>query len=168
MKMIAKTCTWQAGAGICFCLATLFLANADLVTAQDKDAPVKLAASASKIDKDGRQTITVTLEIGKNWHIYANPVGAESLAGTETAVKITGIQKLDKVDVTYPAGKKVTEDLVGKDITYLTYEGKVEISAVVKRAAGDVGPLDVSVTYNACNDVTKSCAPRAQVKLQVK
>jgi DsbC/DsbD-like thiol-disulfide interchange protein len=168
MTRTAKPGACHARAGIGLCLATLLLVHANLVTAQDKDDPVKLAASASKIDKEGRQTVTVTLDVGKNWHIYANPVGEDSLAGTETVLKVTGAQKLDKVDVTYPPGKKVTEALQGEKISYLTYEGKVEITAVVKRLAGDSGPLEINVIYNACNDVTKLCRPRAQVNLQVK
>jgi DsbC/DsbD-like thiol-disulfide interchange protein len=62
----------------------------------------------------------------------------------------------------------VTEVLQGEKISYLSYEGKVEIIAVVKRLAGDSGPLEINVIYNACNDVTMKCLPRAQVKLQVK
>jgi hypothetical protein len=166
MLKTAKFGACRGVAGISFCLATLLFANA--VTAQDKDDPVKVAAGASKIDKEGRQTVTVTLDVGKNWHIYANPVGNDSFAGAETVLKVTAAQKLDKVDVTYPPGKKVTEVLQGENINYLTYEGKVEIIAVVKRVAGDSGPLEINVLYNACNDVTMKCLPRGQVKLQVK
>jgi hypothetical protein len=145
-----------------------FLASAKGTTAGNKEEPVKLKATASTIDKEGRQSVTVTMEIAKDWHAYANPVNNEFFAGTETQLKIVGPQKIEIVKVDYPAGKQATDVLEGKKIAYMIYEGRVEITAVVKRTAGDSGPLTVSVRYNVCNDVTHQCLAPAQVKLEVK
>ena len=47
---------------------------------------VKVDATATKIDADGKQIVTVTLDIEKNWYIYANPVKNEELALLQTAL----------------------------------------------------------------------------------
>jgi DsbC/DsbD-like thiol-disulfide interchange protein len=127
-----------------------------------EESKVKLTATASPIDKEGKQVVTISMEIDKGWHAYANPVQFEDLEGAQTTVKITGANKLQDVKIDYPTGKRET---VGKD-TYFIYEGKVEIKATVKRAAGDSGPLDVSVKFMTCNK--NMCLPPEQVKLQVK
>lgn len=130
--------------------------------AQKKPSKAKLAATATKPDADGRQTVTITMEIEKTWHAYANPVKFEELDGVETTVKITSASKLQDVQIKYPEGKRHVD---GKN-TYYIYEGKVEILATVKRAPGDTGPLDVSVKYMTC-DATM-CLPFEQVLLKVK
>src|SRR6516162_10080624 len=62
------------------------------------DAEVKLSAKAGKIDDTGKQVITVTMNINKGWHAYANPVGNPDLRSSQTVVTVTGKEKL-KVDV---------------------------------------------------------------------
>src|SRR5262245_49236253 len=121
---------------------------------------VKLSVSAGKIAAGGKQTITLTAVINKGWHIYANPVGNEELGSAETLIRVTGKPKLQDVKVDYPKGK---EDLKGK---YLYYENKVEIPISVQRAAGDTGPLEISVRFMACNATT--CKLPSTVKLSVK
>jgi DsbC/DsbD-like thiol-disulfide interchange protein len=126
------------------------------------ESQVKLTATASKIDGDGRQVVTITMDINKGWHAYANPVQFELLEEAQTKVNISSATKLQEVKIKYPEGKRYVE---GKD-TYFAYEGKVEITATIKRAAGDTGPLDVTVKYMTCNKTM--CLPPEQVKLQVK
>jgi hypothetical protein len=160
-----------AGSSVILGLAALLLAAPDRAPAQDKDEPQPLkaaTATAGKIDKDGHQTVTVTVEMNQDWYIYANPVDNPDLANIKTSVKISGNQKLEEVKITSPAGEKKTEGLAGETISYLIYEGKVEITATVKRASGDAGPLDVSLKYNACNKKNPICLPTAQIKVVVK
>ncbi len=40
---------------------------------------VKATATADKPDADGKQTVTITLNIEKPWHLYANPVEVKEL-----------------------------------------------------------------------------------------
>jgi DsbC/DsbD-like thiol-disulfide interchange protein len=127
------------------------------------ESQVKFSASATKPDKDGRQKVTITMDINSGFYAYANPVNNEDLEPAQTVVKIAGAKKLEEVKVDYPPGKK---KMTG-DLSYLTYEGKVEITATVKRAAGDTEPLDVTVRFSVCN-VKGFCLPPEQVKLQVK
>jgi uncharacterized protein YyaL (SSP411 family) len=124
------------------------------------EAVVKVTATADKPSADGKQTVTVTLAIDKDWHTYANPVGNSDLESARTTVTVDGKAKPRGVKVEYPKGKKVKDPLVGD---YQVYEGNIEIKAVVERAAGDTGPLDVTVKLQACND--KMCLPPATVKL---
>ena len=152
------------GMSLSLCALALVLPSAAVVAQGKKDeSQVKFTASASKPDKDGRQKVTITMDINSGFYAYANPVNNEDLEPAQTVVKIAGAQKLDDVKVDYPQGKK---KMTG-ELSYNIYEGKFDITASVKRAAGDTGPLDVTVKFSVCN-VKGFCLPPEQVKLQVK
>jgi DsbC/DsbD-like thiol-disulfide interchange protein len=134
-----------------------------LAQVKKSDAFVKVTAKGGKADSDGKQAVTITIQIEKGWHIYANPVGDDSLKPVQTVVTVTGKEKPQDVKVEYPEGKTVKDpDL---KIEYKTYEDKVEIKAQVQRAKGDSGPLEVSVKVQACTD--KNCLLPATVKVAV-
>jgi DsbC/DsbD-like thiol-disulfide interchange protein len=128
------------------------------------DSQVKLSATAGPIEKDGRQTVTIKMQINDGWHAYANPVKHEDLEPNQTVVKIASAKKLEDVSIAYPEGHRQT---TGKE-TYQVYDGKVEIKAIVKRAPGDSGPLAVTVNFVTCNDKKGICLPPESVKLEVK
>ena len=133
---------------------TLFILSAALLLparagGQKSDAEVKVDVAAAKPDATGKQTVTIELNVNPGWHIYANPVGNEDLASTQTVVKVAGKNKPASVNVSYPKGKLKQDKLVGD---YVVYEGKVAIKAVIQRAAGDAEPLEVSVRFQACNE----------------
>jgi DsbC/DsbD-like thiol-disulfide interchange protein len=153
-----------AGVSLLLAAVALLLTGTPVAGAGGKKEPskVKLTATAGPVDKDGNQVVTITMDIENKWHAYANPVKFEDLEAAQTIVSIDSATKLQSVKIDYPEGKRTVE---GKD-TYYIYEGKVEIRATVKRAAGDVGPLDVSVKYMVCSG--SMCLPPEQVKLQVK
>jgi DsbC/DsbD-like thiol-disulfide interchange protein len=131
---------------------------------QKQESQVKLTATAGKVDAEGRQVVTITMDINAPWHAYANPVHFEDLEAAQTTVKITSAAKLADVKIAYPPGKLYIDDL--RRYRHYIYEGKVEIQASVKRASGDTGPLDVSVKYMTCKK--NFCLPPEQVILQVK
>jgi len=83
-----------------------------------------------------------------------------ALAATLFAQGAAGKPKAVAVD--YPKGEVVKDMLVGD---YKVFEGKVEIRVTVERAAGDTGPLDLTVKLQACS--AKICLPPATVKLTV-
>ncbi len=114
---------------------------------EKSDAKIKASASASKLGADGKQTVTITLEIEKGWYIYANPMNANTdiLDGNETVVAFKIKDKV-KASVKYPAGKQKKDGKYEYDI----YEGKIVIQAEVQRPAGDAGPLQVSIAVNTC------------------
>jgi DsbC/DsbD-like thiol-disulfide interchange protein len=145
-------------AGACIAVFSIALAAAS----DNGESNVKLTASAAKIDKDGRQIITVKMNIKQSWHAYANPVKNETFEPNRTEVKITSAKKLEEVVIAYPPGQKL---VVGSDV-FQVYVGVVDITATVKRAAGDTGPLAVTVKFVTCND--KVCLPPETVKLEVK
>lgn len=122
-----------------------FLASA---SAGDKsDSKIKAMATASKLGADGKQTVTITLEIEKGWYIYANPMNSNTdvLEGNETRVAVKTKDKV-KASVKYPAGKQKKDGKYQYDI----YEDRIVIQAEVQRAAGDTGPLQVSIDVNTC------------------
>jgi DsbC/DsbD-like thiol-disulfide interchange protein len=125
------------------------------------ESVVKVTAKADKPDANGKQAVTITMEVEKDWHTYANPVGLEDLEDAKTVVTITGKNKLEDVKIDYPKGK-LQKDVVGD---YSIYVDKVTIKAKVQRAKGDTGPLQVTVKFQACND--RSCLVPATVKKTV-
>jgi DsbC/DsbD-like thiol-disulfide interchange protein len=127
------------------------------------DAVVKVSAKADpdKPGADGQQVVTVSFEIDKGWHIYANPVGDKDYESAATVVEVRA-KNPPVVKVEYPTGvKDKTEG------NHYVYEDKVAIKATVRRTGDDTGPLEVSATFQACNDKEKACLRRATVKLTV-
>lgn len=139
----------------------ILVAPAILAQAKKSDSVVKIEASATKPDADGNQTVTVTLDIDKGWHVYANEVGNDTFATGSTQVLLPAGLK-DTAKITYPPGKLVMDKDVGD---YKTYEGKVTITAKVKRDKGDTGPLEFGVRIQACDD--KNCLQKVTVKKSV-
>src|SRR5262245_20811047 len=122
---VAATFAWQADAG---------------GKTGKSDTKVKATATATKAGADGKQTVTITLNIEKGWHLYANPVNhnKEFLDQNRTVVKIGAKEKLKSVKVTYPEGKLKTQD----EDKYDVYTDVVKIEAEVVRARGDTSPLE--------------------------
>jgi thiol:disulfide interchange protein len=142
----------------------LVLAYGTDVSAQPKKSSdvVKATAKADKPGEDGKQVVTITLEIDPKYHLYANPVKHEDFEDNATVVTVTGKEKPESVKVEYPAGKEKESKLVGK---YMIYKDKVTIKAVVQRAKGDSGPLAVAIKVQACDE--NSCLQPGTVKVAV-
>jgi hypothetical protein len=127
---------------------------------QGSDSVVKASAKASKPDDDGNQTVTITLDItDKRYHLYANPVGNDTLKSTQTTVRFTSKLEGD-AKVEYPPGKLIKDEDVGN---YKTYEGMVTIKAKVRRVKGDTSPLGLAIKLQACTE--KACLTPATIKL---
>lgn len=143
-------------------LAGLAVVFAGSVQAGEKsDSKIKATATAGKIGADGKQKVTISIAVEKNWYIYANPVKSEDFEDNATRVTfLKGKEKL-KASVDYPVGK--TKE-VGK-IRYNIYEGSVTIEAVVDRKAGDSGPLTVAIEVNSCSGGT--CLAPGVVRLSL-
>jgi hypothetical protein len=128
------------------------------------DSVVKVTAKAvpEKPGRDGKQVVTVTLTIDKGWHIYANPPGLEDLLPSQTQVSIKAKTKLEDVKTEYPEGKVIQDPVLGK---YRTYENKVDIKTMLRRAPGAEEPLEVTVKFQACTD--KQCLLPATQTIKV-
>ncbi len=131
----------------------------------NSESVVKITTEASQPDAEGRQVVTLTLAIAKDWHIYANPIGNKDLEGAQTEVAIKGSQPLQDVKLVYPPGKPHEDRTVGD---YNVYENTVVIKGQVRRAPGDAGPLEVTIKLQSCNFTTKQCLFPATVKRTVK
>ncbi|HEY7329857.1 MAG TPA: protein-disulfide reductase DsbD domain-containing protein [Gemmataceae bacterium] len=139
----------------------LFDANMARAQAKKSDSVVKVDAKTDKPDADGKQTVTITLDIENGWHVYANPVENEDLANAQTVVSVSSRSKLENVKVEYPAGK-LQQDNGEK---FKIFEGKVTIKAQVKRTRNDNSPLELSIVLQACND--KTCLQPATIKKEL-
>jgi hypothetical protein len=162
---VRKSIRWAEAAAVVAGLV-LWVGRAEVAArgAELSDSKVKVTAKAEKPHADGTQVVTVTLDIEKDWHTYANPVGNETLARNATKVTLDKI-KADDVQIEYPAGKLVKDPTEGD---YYIYEGQVEIKAKVKREKDDTAPLKLKVHIAACNDKKMKCLPAATVELTPK
>lgn len=124
------------------------------------DSVVKASVTAAKPDADGKQVLTVTLNIEGKWHLYANPT-PPCFPGIATEITVDGKFNPDDVKVDYPAGKQINDTVVGK---YNVYEGMAEIKVTVKRKKGDTSPMELSIKVQACDD--KTCLLPAMIKLK--
>ena len=157
--------TWHS-CGIQWLVLGLWLAMAGSSLAQEikkSGSVVKVEAKAGSAGEDGLQNVTITLAIDKGWHIYANPVGFDDLASSQTTITLSSGKKLGNVRITYPEGKLVKDKVLGGE--YKIYENKVTIKASFRREAGDTGPLEVATKFQACN--ASSCLLPATVKVTV-
>jgi DsbC/DsbD-like thiol-disulfide interchange protein len=145
-------------------LAFAWAAHADAGGAGKSESKVKASATATKAGDDGKQTVTITLEIVKGWHIYANPVRDEGFEVNKTLVSVSAKEKV-VASVKYPEGKIRIEDLGKEKVKIRIYDDKVTIQALVTRTMGDTSPLQISIDVNACDD--KNCLPKGVLKLTV-
>jgi DsbC/DsbD-like thiol-disulfide interchange protein len=116
--------------------------------AEKSDSKVKAEVKADKPDASGKQTVSVTLNIDKAWHIYANPVGGDPFLepGATKLSFLAGTAKIEDAKVEYPKGKRVTV----KGDSYNVYEDTVTIKATVQRPKD--GPVKLKIKVQACND----------------
>ncbi len=148
----------------CIGLLATWMAVCPLDAGEKSDTKVKATATTTKAGNDGKQTVTITLEVDKGWYIYANPVGKEDSEPNKTNVAFTAKEKV-VADVKYPTGKVRFEMLAGEKVKFNVYEGKVTIQAVVTRTMGDGSPLQISIGVNSCNG--NVCLFPGKVKLTV-
>jgi DsbC/DsbD-like thiol-disulfide interchange protein len=144
-------------------LALMTLTLVYQVEAGDKsDSKVKVSAKSDKIGADGKQKVTITIAVEKDWYIYANPVKSEDFEENATRVSFSvGKEKVKNFKVNYPVGK--TKEL-GK-IKYNVYEGTVTFDAIVDRKMGDTSPLTMAIEVNSCSGGT--CLAPGTVRVQV-
>ena len=143
-------------------LALLLLATPAFAQGTKSDSVVKATAKADKIGDDGKQLVTITLEVDSDYYIYGNPVGNEDFDSNKTSVEVKGKHKPESVKVEYPKSELVKDTVVGD---YKILKGKVTIKATVQRAKGDTGDLEVQVKLQACSK--SKCLLPATIKLSV-
>ncbi len=133
---------------------------------KDKPAPKKPKESADTVTskltldapKDGKRSFTLVLTTEAPWHLYANPVGAETLIESQTEVSVYVGGKKVEAKVEYPKGKKITDSTVGR---YSVYEGAVTLTGTFPAGEGEV---EVRVKLSACKEGL--CLPPSVLKLK--
>jgi DsbC/DsbD-like thiol-disulfide interchange protein len=133
-------------------------AQAQDAKARRSDAVVKVSAKVDKPDAEGKQVLTVTLQIDDQWHIYANTL-PKDFPGVATSIKVNARSKLEDVKVDYPEGKWIKEG------EYKAFEGTVPIKVALRRSKGDTSPLEVAVSFQSCTKT--SCLFPVTVKQTV-
>jgi uncharacterized protein YyaL (SSP411 family) len=114
--------------------------SSDVVTATLKTEPPAA---------DGSRTWTVTLTVAPGWHVYANPVGNDTLRESETTVDVVIDDKRVKAaPAVYPKGTP-HKDSTGAE--YRIYEGTVTITASLPPRK-ELPPVEVHVRVTACKE----------------
>jgi hypothetical protein len=140
-------------------LAFLTVGRSPARTPAKTDSVVEVTVAAEKPDADGKQVLTVTLDVEPGWYIYANPVGDELFEKAQAKVEVTREGKLIAVKFDYPEGKLIKEEL----IEYRVYERKVAIKGTLQRGKDDSRPLKVSVRFQG-HSRKFVCLPRTVVE----
>ncbi|HEX3314105.1 MAG TPA: protein-disulfide reductase DsbD domain-containing protein [Gemmataceae bacterium] len=145
MKTIFRAVAMLMGIAATFAVAAVLHAQAGAKSGSVVKVTAKLEHPAP-----GKDVVVVHFDVQKPWHIYANPVGNEDFASSQTSVKV--VAKVNpKQNVEYPAGKDYV--LLGEKLKI--YEGSFDIRATVEREVGARGALEAVVRISACDD--KSC-----------
>jgi uncharacterized protein YyaL (SSP411 family) len=104
---------------------------------------VKTALKLDEKTAKGDRSFTLTLTISPGWHIYANPVGDDTLLESQTEVTLTrGI-----ATISYPKGKELTDSSGAK---YAIYEGTVTITGTIPAAKDE--EIEIRVKLVACKE----------------
>ena len=115
-----------------------------------------------KLPAGGTCQFIVLLDVKDGWHINANPPSPDHLIPTKVTFKSKLGTKLS--DPKYPKGHGLK--FAGEDSEASVYEGEVAIRGVLsipEKAAGQVDDMEISITYQACNDT--GCRPPKTIKL---
>ncbi len=142
-------------------LAALVLSTGVQAQAKRSEDVVKGTIKAEKPDAEGKQAVTITLDIDKEYHIYANPIGNEDLTSNQTTLTVvSGKAKLTSIE--YPKGKLKKDEIIGD---YYIYDGKITIKAVLQRTKGETGPIELGVKLMSCTSTR--CLQPGTVKLKL-
>jgi hypothetical protein len=112
---------------------------------------VRVRLEQEAADDDGWRAIRVILEIDPEFHLQANPAGADYLV--PTAVTADG---LELRDLEYPVGEELRAEFSGELIQ--VYSGSVSIGAQAR------GQGTLQVTWQACSET--GCLPPVRVDIQ--
>jgi uncharacterized protein YyaL (SSP411 family) len=123
-----------------------------------QSADVVTAKLVLEEPKAGRRGFALSLSVAEPWHLYANPVGFETLLESQTEVAVYLAGKKVEATVEYPKGKEITDSTGAK---YFVYDGTVKVTGSFP--AGD-GAVEVRVKLNACKEGV--CLPPSEVKLK--
>lgn len=121
--------------------------------------------STDKLPAGGTCQFIVLLDVKDGWHINANPPTHDNLIPTKVTFKSKLGAKLS--DPQYPKGHGFK--FAGEDSEVSVYEGEVAIRGVLtvpEKAAGQTDDMEISITYQACNDT--GCRPPKTIKLSGK
>jgi uncharacterized protein YyaL (SSP411 family) len=115
-----------------------------------ESADVVKATLQAEPAADGTVAFTVTLAVEKPWHVYANPVGNDTLATSQTTVEVFAGGEKVAAAVVFPKGEVAKDATAGE---YRIYEGTVTLTGKATGVkAGDA--VTVRVRVIACKEGT--------------
>jgi Disulphide bond corrector protein DsbC len=120
-------------------------------------------APVNPVARESVFTVSVSVEIRKEFHIQANKVLEDYLIPTTVEAHLPAGWKL--LDTSYPRAKLVRFPFNPKEMA--VYEGKIELKLKLQAAASaPLGKLKLPLTlrFQACNDA--ACLPPVRVPLE--
>lgn len=141
-----------------YLLAIIFLAMVNCMFAQTPDFIELLIPAEFNTVPGKMNNIVLEINIGKGYHIQANPVEEDFLI--PTTVKITSSKNVLVGNPVYPAGKTLT--LRGTEENLLVYDGKIYIIIpvqITQPVQKDFHLIEGELEYQACDSV-KCFMPR--------
>ena len=121
---------------------------------------VKARVAPTRVERDRKTDVIVTLEILDHWHINAHPAANES--AIETSVKIEDQPGIDVESIVYPPPHVVTLPIDNQPMK--VWDGRTAIRVpleVAKNATLGAHTLKGTVRFQACND--QVCLPPATI-----
>jgi uncharacterized protein YyaL (SSP411 family) len=113
---------------------------------------------------DGKQLLSVAIEIPQGWHINSNLPKSKELIPTQLKLsdRATGWQL---GPVTYPNDSM--QQLAFQSEPLAVYENKIQLQALLKKSdpTANNAPLPVELTLQACNNET--CLPPERITLRI-
>ncbi len=125
------------------------LASVPRAEATSTGAKVSVALGARDLSMMQRAELYVRIELDEGLHLYGQPIPDGFYA---TEVRVTGPDGLRFGEPQYPPTRPFHVE--GLDEEFHVFEGDIEIALSLTSAVreGDSIPIDVEVSYQACND----------------
>jgi DsbC/DsbD-like thiol-disulfide interchange protein len=141
-------------------VAVVLVASPALAQPKKSEDAVKVSVK-SEAAKGDKKVVTLTLDVAKGWHTYANPVGNKDLESATTIVSFKAGGKAVKADIKYPEGKVHKDSVVGD---YKIYEGSFTVTATLD-LAGATEPIEGEIAIQVCDE--KKCLQPGKIKVKV-
>ena len=140
---------------VIFSLIALFVAGSLLAFPGEEKASLSLEANRSAYSPSERVQLAALVTIDKHWHVNSNTPTFDYLIPTEISVVVpTG---WPEAEVTYPKGEIASFTFAEEPLSVYQGRSVIQIDTSVPAEAAGSATVEVTLTYQACNDT--QCLP---------
>ncbi|VTS06869.1 : DsbC [Tuwongella immobilis] len=134
------------------CLGVLGWLAVGVAVGQDSPRPnfPAKATVTSKTTDDGRKlSIRVTVKLDPGWTVLANPSGNPKISTGQLRVRVHDKERFDSVEVRYPKGTPIKDDLLGE---FNVYRDTVLVEVDITRRPNDTRAVKLDTRVLAFNN----------------